>query len=400
MKKLANRISYLSESATLEMTRLGRELSAKGHDVISLSIGEPDFDTPIFIKEAAKRALDKNYTHYTPVAGFAELRKAISHKLKRDNGLEYSANNIVVSTGAKQALTNAVMSIVNPGDEVVIPTPYWVSYSEIVKLAEGKSIFVPTGIESDFKVTPEDLEAAITPKTRLIMLNTPCNPSGSIYCREEMQALVKVIEKYPDIYILSDEIYELIRFEGAHISFASFPSIKDRVIVINGVSKGFAMTGWRIGYLAASQKVATAANKLQGQITSGTNAIAQRATITAMEKAPEHIPELSEMLKAFKSRRDLVLNAIEKIPGITANTPQGAFYVFPVIKEYLGKSYNGKTIENDTDLCMYILENHFVSLVPGSAFGNPDCIRISYATSEERLTEAMNRLAKALSELK
>ncbi len=399
MDFLSKRIYSLSESATLAMTRMGRELAAKGHDVISLSIGEPDFDTPEFIKDAAKKALDENYTHYTPVPGFPELRQAICTKLKRDNGLDYTPDQIVVSTGAKQALANAIMSLVNPGDEVVVPTPYWVSYSELIKLAEGRAVYIPTSVESDFKLTPQQLESSITPLTKLIMLNSPNNPSGSIYHREEIEALVEVLLRHPNVYVLSDEIYELINFSGKHESFASFDGIRDRVVIINGVSKGYAMTGWRIGYLAAPRYIAEAATKYQGQITSGTNAMAQRAAIDAMLADPAEVTELHEMLAAFKERRDLVYDRLKKIPGINVNKPDGAFYLFPEIKSYIGKSFKGEKINTDQDLCMYLLRNAFVSLVPGSAFGNGDCLRISYATSPEKLNIAMDRIEKALQDL-
>ncbi len=399
MDFLSKRIYSLSESATLAMTRMGRELAAKGHDVISLSIGEPDFDTPEFIKDAAKKALDENYTHYTPVPGFPELRQAICTKLKRDNGLDYTPDQIVVSTGAKQALANAIMSLVNPGDEVVVPTPYWVSYSELIKLAEGRAVYIPTSVESDFKLTPQQLEASITPLTKLIMLNSPNNPSGSIYHREEIEALVEVLLRHPNVYVLSDEIYELINFSGKHESFASFDGIRDRVVIINGVSKGYAMTGWRIGYLAAPRYIAEAATKYQGQITSGTNAMAQRAAIDAMLADPAEVTELHEMLAAFRERRDLVYDRLKKIPGINVNKPDGAFYLFPEIKSYIGKSCKGEKINTDQDLCMYLLRNAFVSLVPGSAFGNGDCLRISYATSPEKLNIAMDRIEKALRDL-
>ncbi len=399
MDFLSKRIYSLSESATLAMTRMGRELAAKGHDVISLSIGEPDFDTPEFIKDAAKKALDENYTHYTPVPGFPELRQAICTKLKRDNGLDYTPDQIVVSTGAKQSLANAIMSLVNPGDEVVVPTPYWVSYSELIKLAEGRAVYIPTSVESDFKLTPQQLESSITPLTKLIMLNSPNNPSGSIYHREEIEALVEVLLRHPNVYVLSDEIYELINFSGKHESFASFDGIRDRVVIINGVSKGYAMTGWRIGYLAAPRYIAEAATKYQGQITSGTNAMAQRAAIDAMLADPAEVTELHDMLSAFRERRDLVYDRLKKIPGINVNKPDGAFYLFPEIKSYIGKSFKGEKINTDQDLCMYLLRNAFVSLVPGSAFGNGDCLRISYATSPEKLNIAMDRIEKALQDL-
>ncbi|MFO8087649.1 MAG: pyridoxal phosphate-dependent aminotransferase [Bacteroidales bacterium] len=399
MINISERVNNLSESETLAMTRMSREMAAQGHDVINLSIGEPDFDTPEFIKDAAKKALDENYTHYTPVNGYADLRETIAWKLKRDNGLEYNADQIVVSTGAKQSLANAVQSLINPGDEVVIPTPYWVSYREIVKLAGGKAVYVPTSIEHDFKLTPQQLEDAITEKTRMLMINSPCNPSGTVYQREEMAALTAVLKKYPDVSILSDEIYEHILFEGEHHSFASFSEVKDRTVVINGASKGFAMTGWRLGYIAAPKAVAAACNKLQGQYTSGTNAIAQRAAIAAFAADPAEITELNEMKKAFLQRRDLLLSLLKDIPGIHANVPEGAFYVFPNVKHYFGKSKGETMIATSKDLCMYLLETAHVALVPGEAFGDPECVRFSYATSSERIQTAAARIKEALRQL-
>lgn len=398
--KIADRILNMEESATLAMTQKGRELELKGHNVISLSIGEPDFNTPEFIKEAAIKAMENNFTHYSPVPGYMDVRQAICQKLKRDNNLDFKPENIVVSTGAKQALANVILSVINPGDEVVVPAPFWVSYSELIKLAEGIPVYVQTSVETDFKATAEQIEAAITPKTKMIMFNSPNNPSGSIYQYDEIASIAKMLGKYPEILIVSDEIYELINFTGDHVSFGSFSEIRDRVVIINGVSKGFAMTGWRVGYLAAPIEIAKATNKFQGQITSGTNSIAQKATIAALAKDPKEVVELKEMITAFKKRRDLLHGLLKETPGFKVNIPEGAFYLFPEVKSYYGKKAGDSIIKDDTDLCMYILEKAFVSLVPGGAFGNPDCIRFSYATSEERLIEAMQRIRKVLAELK
>lgn len=375
---------------------MGRELAAKGVDVINLSFGEPDFHTPDFIKEAAKKALDDNYTYYTPVPGYPELRKAISAKLKRENNLDYGFDQIVVGTGAKQSIANAVMCLVNPGDEVIVPTPYWVSYSEVIKLAEGESVFINSTVEQEFKITAEQLEAAITPKTRLFIFSSPCNPTGSVYSKEELRSLAQVFEKYPDIYIISDEIYEHINFVEQHESIAQFDSIKDRVVIINGFSKAYAMTGWRIGYLAANKEIAQACDKMQGQITSGTCSITQRAGLAAYEGGLESVLEMRE---AFRQRRDIVYDLLKEIPGLKTNLPQGAFYFFPDISFYLGKSYEGKPIETATDLCCYLLETAHVALVTGEAFGDDNSIRISYAASEPVLREAVKRIANALSQL-
>lgn len=397
---IADRILNMEESATLAMTQKGRELAQKGHDVISLSIGEPDFNTPEFIKKAAIKAMDDNFTHYSPVPGYMDLREAVCLKLKRDNNLDFKPENIVISTGAKQALANVILSVINPGDEVIVPAPFWVSYSEMIKLAEGVPVYVPTSVETNFKATAEQIEAVISPKTKMIMFNSPNNPSGSIYQYEEVASIAKMLAKYPDILVVSDEIYELINFSGDHVSFGSFPEISDRVVIINGVSKGFAMTGWRIGYLAAPVAIAKATNKFQGQITSGTNSIAQKAAVAALEKSPKEVVELQEMVAAFKKRRNLLHDLMLEIPNFKVNMPEGAFYLFPEVKSYYGKKCGERVIKNDTDLCMYILETAFVSLVPGGAFGNPDCIRFSYATSEDRLIEAMKRIKKVLAELK
>ncbi len=392
-QKLSNIINNLSESQTLAMTRLSRELQAQGKDVISLSIGEPDFDTPDFIKEAAKKAIDENYTHYTPVPGYPELRTAIANKLKRDNGLDHNADQIVVSTGAKHSLANVSLSLLNPDDEVIIPAPYWVSYHEIIKLAGAKPVSIPTTIEQDFKVTPNELKQYITDKTRMIWFSTPCNPSGSVYTKEELKEIADLIKDYPNIFIVSDEIYEHINFMSKHESIAQFDTIKEQVIVVNGVSKGFAMTGWRIGYIAAPKWVADACTKMQGQFTSGTSSISQKAAQAAMEAEP-NVTE--EMRKAFEKRRELVLNLMGEIPGIKLNNPKGAFYVFPDVSSYYGKSDGETTINNGTDLCMFLLNKGLVALVTGEAFGDPNCIRLSYAASEEVLIEAIKRIKNTL----
>ncbi len=397
---LSDRVNNLSESATLEMTRLSRNLKAEGYDVITLSIGEPDFNTPEHIKEAAKKAINDNHTHYTPVSGFPELRKAIAGKLKRDCNLDYEPDQIVVSNGAKQSIANVILCIVNPGDEVIVPSPYWVSYPEIVKLAEGKMVEIPTTIETDFKVTPEQVEKAITKKTKAFIFSSPCNPTGSVYSKDELKAIAEVISKYKNIFIISDEIYEYINFKGTHESIAQFDFIKDQVIIVNGVSKGYAMTGWRIGYIAAPKFIAKACDTLQGQYTSGASSISQLAALKAIDTNPSDSEDLKKMLNAFNERRNLVLELLKEIPGIKANIPDGAFYVFPDISDYFGKSDGEKTINNSKDFCMYILEKMYVALVPGGAFGNPDCVRISYATSKELLIEAISRIKKALAELK
>lgn len=396
---LSNRINYLSESETLAMARKSRELKAKGHNVINLSLGEPDFNTPDYIKEAAKLAIDNNYTFYSPVAGYQDLREAICVKLKRDNGVDYTCDQVVVSTGAKQSIANVVLSLVNPGDEVILPAPYWVSYKEIVKVAEGKSVFIPTTIEHEFKVTPEQIKDAITSKTKLIIYSSPCNPTGSVYTKEELKAIAEVFINYPAIYIVADEIYEHINFIGKHESMAQFDFIKNQMIIVNGVSKAFAMTGWRIGYIAAPLEIAKACDKLQGQFTSGASSIAQRAALKAIATSPD-TPELKAMQKAFRERRDLLLKLLGDIPGMKLNHPDGAFYVFPDISYYFGKS-DGKTeIHNSNDLCMYFLNKAYVATVPGEAFGDPKCIRFSYATSKDNLVEAVKRLKSALDDLK
>ncbi|MBY0245420.1 MAG: pyridoxal phosphate-dependent aminotransferase [Sphingobacteriaceae bacterium] len=396
MTFLSNRINNLSESQTIKMAKMGRELSAKGIDIINLSFGEPDFFTPDVVKQAAKKAIDENYSYYTPVSGYPDLRKAIAEKLKRENDLDYSFEQIVVSTGAKQSLANAVMCLVNPGEEVIVPTPYWVSYSEMIKLAEGETVFIDASVENNFKISAKQLEAAITPKTKLFMFSSPCNPTGSVYSHEELANLVAVFEKHPNIYIISDEIYEHINFVNKHASIASFPSIKDRVIIINGFSKSYAMTGWRIGYMAANKEIASACDKLQGQITSGTSSIAQMAALKAYQSGLETVLQMKE---EFKKRRDTVYNLLKEIPNIKVNLPDGAFYFFPEVKNYFGKSYNNETIHNAEDLCLYLLNNAHVSTVTGEAFGNPDCIRLSYAASEKVLVEAVSRIKNALEKL-
>ncbi len=397
MTFLSERINNLSESATLKMTKLGRELAAQGINIISLSIGEPDFNTPEHVKDAAKKALDENYTRYSPVPGYPELRKAIVNKLKTENGLDYDISQIVVSTGAKQSLSNVILTLINPGEEVIIPTPYWVSYSEMVVLAEGKSVFIDTDIESDFKITPEQLEAAITPKTKLFMFSSPCNPTGSVYSKNELAALVKVFEKYPNVFILSDEIYEHINFVDKHESIAQFDSIKDRVIIVNGFSKAFAMTGWRLGYIAANKEIAAANDKMQGQTTSGTCSIAQRAGIVAYEQGLETV---LEMKKAFARRRQLVYELLNDIPGVKTNLPDGAFYFFPEISSFFGKKdAEGNVIKDSADLALYILNVGHVATVGGDSFGNNNYIRLSYAASDESLTEALRRIKEALGKL-
>ncbi len=397
MIQLSDRINNLSESETLAMSRMSRELKAEGHDVINLSVGEPDFFTPDNVKEAAKKAIEDNYSFYTPVNGYQDLRESICKKLERDNQLKYTPDQIVVSTGAKQAIANAVLCLVNPGDEVIIPAPYWVSYREIVRMSEGKEVYVSAGIENDFKITPEQLENAITDKTRLFIFSSPCNPTGSVYTRQELKGLAEVFEKHPQVIIISDEIYEHILFDGKHESIAQFDAVKDRVILINGVSKGFAMTGWRVGYLAADAAIAKACNKLQGQFTSGTCSIAQKAAMEAMLTLPE---ATHHMLEKFRERRDLVLDLMKDVPGTQTNVPKGAFYLFVNIRSYFGKSDGDQVVANAADLCMYLLRKAHIAMVPGSAFGDDDCVRFSYATSNDLLVEAVERMKKALALLK
>ena len=397
MENVSNRVEQLAASETLAMSQKSRELQAQGFNVINLSVGEPDFTTPDFVKDAAKKAIDNNFTHYSPVPGYADLLQAISDKLKRENGLVYGTDQIVVSGGAKHTLTNVLMATVNPDDEVIVPAPYWVSYVELVKLAEGKSVVIPTSLESDFKITPKQLTEAITPRTRILMLCSPSNPTGSVYSRSELAALVEVLVKHPNILVLSDEIYEHINYEGKHESIAQFNEIFDRVIVVNGVSKGYAMTGWRIGYCAAPKWIAKACQKLQGQMTSGTCSIAQKAAVAAISSDASY-PQM--MCKAFKKRRDLVTERLKKIPGFKANVPQGAFYIFAEVSELLGKKFGEQVIATSADLCMYLLNHAHVATVPGSAFGAPEYIRFSYAASEEQLIEALNRIDKAVREMK
>ena len=390
---LSERINNLTTSQTLAMAALARELKAQGKDIISLSLGEPDFNTPDFIKEAAKKAIDENYSTYSPVDGYVDLKNAICKKFKRDNDLDYKPSNIVVSTGAKQALYNIAQCMINEGDEVILPAPYWVSYYEIIKLSGGVPVEVPTTVENDFKITPEQLAKAITPRTKMIWYSSPCNPSGSVFNREELTKLSEVILKHDNIYVVSDEIYEHINFSGTFCSIASIPGMLDRTITVNGVAKAFAMTGWRIGYMGAPEFIAKACTKMQGQVTSGANSIAQRATIAAVEADPK---VLDYMVEAFHKRRDLVIGLVKEIPNWKINVPEGAFYVFPDVSFYFGKTLNGTEIKDATDLSMYLLSEANVATVTGEAFGNPDCLRLSYATSEEQLTEAFHRIKKAL----
>ncbi|GAB5565821.1 MAG: pyridoxal phosphate-dependent aminotransferase [Winogradskyella sp.] len=394
MNQLSDRINNLSTSATLAMAAKARELRAEGKDIIGLSLGEPDFDTPEFVKEAAIKAINDNYNSYTPVDGYGDLKNAIITKFKRDNNLEYTASQIVVSTGAKQALYNIASVMLNDGDEVILPCPYWVSYSDIVKLNGGIPVEVKTDISNDFKMTAEQLEAAITPKTKMLWYSSPCNPSGSVYSKEELRAIADVLKKHPNIYIVSDEIYEHINFIGGHFSIAEFEDMYDRTITVNGVSKAFAMTGWRIGYIGAPDWIARACNKIQGQVTSGANCIAQRAVIAALEAPASSI---QYMVDEFKERRKLILGLLGEIDGIKANEPEGAFYVFPNVSEYFGKTLKDKTINNASDMALYLLEEANVATVTGEAFGNPDCIRISYAASQEEIKEAISRIKVALS---
>ena len=400
MNILSNRILNMAESETLAMTAKARELKAQGKDVISLSIGEPDFNTPEIVKEAAKQAIDDNFTHYPPVPGYPDLREAVCQKFKRDNNLDFKPEQIVVSTGAKQSIYQLVQCLVNPGDEVIIPTPFWVSYKEIVRVAEGKCVYVKTKIENDFKVTPEQLEAAITPKTKLIMFSSPSNPTGMLYTKEELKGIAEVVARHENVFIMADEIYEHINFVGKHESIAQFPEVRDRVITINGVAKGFAMTGWRIGFIAAPLEIAKACNKLQGQVTSATCSIAQKATVRAMQMDPNTSEDIINMRNIFRQRRDMVYKLLCDIPGLKVRLPQGAFYFFPDVSSYYGKSYNGNKIENSTDMAFYLLNEANVATVMGSAFGDDSCIRLSYATSEELLREALRRIKDALANLK
>lgn len=396
MNLLSDRIQSLSESQTIAMNKKSRDMQERGIDVISLSLGEPDFHTPDFIKEAAKEAIDNNFTYYPPISGYKDVREAISRKFKRDNNLDYTPDQIVISTGAKQSIANAVLCTINPGDEVLLPAPYWVSYYEIVKLAGGIPVVIPTKIENDFKITGEELESYIDTKTKMLIYSSPCNPSGSVYTEEELRDLARVLKLHKDILVISDEIYELINFGGQHFSLASIEDVYDQVITINGVSKGFAMTGWRCGYMGAPLWLAKACDKMQGQFTSATCSITQKAVKAAVEADPS---QMNYMRNAFKSRRDLVLRHLNEIPGFATNLPTGAFYIFPNVSSLLSKKYKGETIGNTENLCVFLLEEARVGLVPGDAFGNPECIRISYAASEETLTEAMNRIKAAVEKL-
>ncbi len=395
--QLSSLLDRFAEPETLKMAKLGRELRAKGVDVIDLSLGEPDFDTPQHIKEAAKKAIDDNWSHYPPVAGYADLREAICQKFKRDNNLDYKPENIVVSTGAKQSLANAILALVETGDEVIIPAPFWVTYSELVKIAGAVPVIVPTAMEKKFKITAQQLEENITDHTKLFLFSSPCNPSGSVYSKDELAALAKVFEKHPDIFIISDEIYEYINFVGAHESIAQFDSIKDRVIIVNGLSKGFAMTGYRLGYIAASAPLAKACEKIQGQFTSGANSITQRAAITALTT---DLRPTWEMKEEFARRRQRILELLKEIPGTHGAVPDGAFYIFPVVKELFGKTDGDAVINDADDLCMYLLNKAHVSTVTGRAFGSPECIRISFANSMQKIEEAMRRIKEALERLK
>ncbi|WP_353779855.1 aminotransferase class I/II-fold pyridoxal phosphate-dependent enzyme [Winogradskyella sp. 3972H.M.0a.05] len=393
MNQLSDRINNLSTSQTLAMAAKARELRAEGKDIIGLSLGEPDFNTPDFIKDAAIQAINDNYNSYTPVDGYVELKEAIITKFKRDNNLDYTLPQIVVSTGAKQSLANVAMVMINKGDEVILPCPFWVSYAEMIKLAEGTPVQVETSIDTDFKMTAEQLRSAITPRTKMLWLSSPCNPSGSVYSRKELRALADVLQEYPNIYVVSDEIYEHINFIGGHVSMAQFDDMYDRTVTVNGVSKAFAMTGWRIGYIGAPEWIARACNKMQGQITSGANCIAQRAVITALNAPPSKV---QYMIDEFKSRRALILDLLKDINGFKTNEPEGAFYVFPDISYYFGKTIKGKTIHNATDFSMFLLEEAHVATVTGDAFGNPDCIRISYAASNEQIIDAIKRIKNIL----
>ncbi|MBB77622.1 MAG: aspartate aminotransferase [Crocinitomicaceae bacterium] len=396
MIKLSDRLNNMQESATIAMSRRSRELRSEGKDIISLSLGEPDFNTPQFIKDAADQAMKDNYTKYTPVAGYDDLRNAISMKFKRDNSLDYNLNQIVVSTGAKQSIANVVLSIINSGDEVIIPAPYWVSYIEIVKVAGGVPIIVNSSIDNDFKITSSELESAITSKTKLMIFSTPCNPTGSVYSSKELRNLADVIVKYPNLTVISDEIYEHINFTSKHFSLAQFPDIYQQVVTVNGVSKAWAMTGWRLGYIGATKQIADACSKTQGQFTSGTCSITQKAAIAAIEANPV---VLKDMVAAFKKRRTIVIDALRSIKGININVPEGAFYVFPNVSFFIGKSFNGNIMTSATEICMYLLEYANVAVVTGEAFGNSNCIRISYAASEKILIEAMSRIKNALEKL-
>lgn len=397
MAQLSNRLNRLAPSATLAMSQKSGEMKAQGIDVINMSVGEPDFNTPDHIKEAAKKAIEDNYSRYSPVPGYADLRKAVVEKLKRENGLDYTVNEVLVSNGAKQSVCNTVMALVNPGDEVIIPAPYWVSYPQMVKLAGGEPVIVKAGFEQNFKMTPEQLEAAITPKTRMLILCSPSNPTGSVYTKEELAGLAEVIKKYEDLFVLADEIYEHINYMGKHESIAQFPGMKERAIIVNGVSKAYAMTGWRIGYIAAPEWIVKGCNKLQGQYTSGPCSVSQKAAEAAYSMSQDCV---EEMRKAFERRRNLIVELAKEIPGLEVNVPQGAFYLFPKCSSFYGKSDGEHTINNSTDLAMYLLEVGHVATVGGDAFGDSECFRMSYATSDENIREAMSRIKNVLAKLK
>ncbi len=397
MNRLSDRLNRLSPSATLAMSQKSQELKAQGVDVINMSVGEPDFNTPDAIKEAAIKAVNENYSRYSPVPGYPALRNAIVEKLKKENGLEYTAAQISVSNGAKQSVCNVIMALVNPGDEVIVPAPYWVSYPEMVKLADGTPVTIYAGIEQNFKITAEQLEAAITPKTKMLILCSPSNPTGSVYSKEELESLANVLAKYPEIYVVADEIYEHINYIGKHESIAQFENVRERVIIVNGVSKAYAMTGWRIGFIAAAEWIVKGCNKLQGQYTSGPCSVSQMASVEAYVGSQEPV---AEMQKAFQRRRDLIVKLAKEIPGLEVNVPEGAFYLFPKCSSFYGKSYNGQTINNSDDLAMYLLTEAHVATVGGTSFGAPDCFRMSYATSDENIIEAIRRIKEALAKLK
>lgn len=397
MNKLADRLNRLSPSATLAMSQKSQELKAQGVDVINMSVGEPDFNTPDNIKDAAKKAIDDNWSRYSPVPGYPTLRKAIVEKLKRENGLEFTEAQISVSNGAKQAVCNAIMALVNPGDEVIVPAPFWVSYPEMVKLADGTPVIVSAGIEQNFKITGTQLESVITPKTKMLILCSPSNPTGSVYTKEELKELADVLAKHPNVFVVADEIYEHINYVGKHQSIAQFPEIRDRVIIVNGVSKAYAMTGWRIGYLAAAEWIVKGCNKLQGQYTSGPCSVSQMASLEAYEGSQE---DVETMRQAFQRRRDLIVNLTKEIPGLEINVPEGAFYLFPKCSSFYGKSFGEHTINNSDDLAMYLLTEAHVATVGGASFGSPECFRMSYATSDENIIEAIRRIKEALAKLK
>ena len=397
MAELSNRLNRLAPSATLAMSQKSSEMKAQGVDVINLSVGEPDFNTPDHIKEAAKKAIEDNFSRYSPVPGYPELRKAIVAKLKNENGLDYSMSEILVSNGAKQSVCNTVMALVNDGEEVIIPAPYWVSYPQMVKLAGGTPVIVNAGFDQDFKMTPEQLEAAITPKTRMLILCSPSNPTGSVYSKEELEALAEVIKRHEGLYVLADEIYEHINYVGHHESIAQFPGMKERSIIVNGVSKAYAMTGWRIGFIAAPEWIVKGCNKLQGQYTSGPCSVSQKAAEAAYTTSQECV---ETMRKAFERRRDLIVSLAKEIPGLEVNCPQGAFYLFPKCSSFYGKSYEGRKIETSTDLAMFLLEEGHIATVGGDAFGDPECFRMSYATSDDNIRKAMRRIKETLAKLK